>query len=90
VLLASFAAAIIGGVVLNGGRGSVLGTLIGAFSLGILQVALTLSGVQVDIQDIYIGSILLIAVISDPTQLRAALTSIRFWFQRREKTQAHT
>ena len=90
VLLASFAAAIIGGVVLTGGRGSVLGTLIGALSLGILQVALTLSGVQTDVQDIFIGAILLIAVITDPTQLRAALASTRSYFQRREKAQIPT
>lgn len=77
VLLASFAAAIIGGVLLNGGRGSIIGTLIGAASLGILQVALTLSGVQVDIQNIVIGSILLIAVITDPTTLRAVLGNAR-------------
>ena len=36
VLLASFAAAIIGGNYLKGGRGSIVGTLIGAASLGIL------------------------------------------------------
>jgi len=88
VLLASFAAAIIGGVVLNGGRGSVLGTLIGALSLGILQVGLTFSGVQVDIQDIFIGTILLLAVITDPTNLRAALAGVRASFRGREKAQA--
>ncbi|MFO7778392.1 MAG: ABC transporter permease [Nitriliruptoraceae bacterium] len=77
VLLASFAAAIIGGVLLNGGRGSVFGTLLGASSLGILQVALTLSGVQVDVQNIVIGGVLLIAVITDPNSLRAAAGSFR-------------
>lgn len=87
VLLASFAAAIIGGVVLNGGRGSVLGTLIGALALGILQVALTLSGVQVDIQDIFIGGILLLAVISDPAQLRAAFKGLTLSLKGREKVQ---
>ncbi len=77
VLLASFAAAIIGGVLLNGGRGSVFGTLLGASSLGLLQVALTLSGVQVDVQNIVIGSVLLLAVITDPSSLRAAAGSMR-------------
>jgi ribose transport system permease protein len=77
VLLASFAAAIIGGVLLNGGRGSVFGTLLGASSLGLLQVALTLSGVQVDVQNIVIGSVLLLAVITDPNSLRAAAGSVR-------------
>ena len=77
VLLASFAAAIIGGVLLTGGRGSIVGTLIGAASLAILQVGLTLSGVQVDVQNIVIGTILLIAVITDPTALRAVVGSAR-------------
>lgn len=85
VLLASFAAAIIGGVLLNGGRGSVLGTLIGALALGILQVALTLSGVQVDIQDIFIGSILLLAVITDPASLRAVLNGLKLSVRGRER-----
>lgn len=75
VLLSSFAAAIIGGILLTGGRGSVFGTLLGAASLGILQVALTLSGVQVDVQNIIIGLVLLVAVITDPTRLRAVLAS---------------
>lgn len=77
VLLSSIAAAIIGGVALTGGRGSILGTLIGALSLGTLEVALTLTGVQVDIQQIYIGGVLLLAVITDPASLRAVSYSIR-------------
>jgi len=77
VLLSSFAAAIIGGMLLNGGRGSLIGTLLGATSLGILQIALTLSAVQVDVQNIIIGFVLFIAVITDPASLRAALGSIR-------------
>jgi ribose transport system permease protein len=87
VLLASFAAAIIGGVLLNGGRGSVFGTLIGAASLGILQVALTLSGVQVDVQNIVIGLVLLIAVITDPNSLRAVLGNLRSFLQARSGAQ---
>lgn len=86
VLLASFAAAIIGGNYLKGGRGSIVGTLIGAASLGILQVALTLSGVQVPVQQIFIGAILLIAVTSDPNSLRAVLGSLRQVTQGRAKT----
>lgn len=73
VLLSSFAAAIIGGVLLTGGRGSIFGTLLGATSLGMLQVALTLSGVQVDVQNIIIGLVLLVAVITDPNTLRAVV-----------------
>lgn len=86
VLLASFAAAIIGGVALTGGRGSIMGTLIGALALGILQVTLTLSGVQVDIQDIFVGVILLLAVTSDPTNLRTAFNALRLSLLSRKKT----
>lgn len=77
VLLASIAAAIIGGITLNGGRGSILGTLIGALSLGILQIALSLAAVQQDIQQIFIGAVLLIAVVSDPASMRAVMTNFR-------------
>jgi ribose transport system permease protein len=87
VLLASFAAAIIGGILLTGGRGSVLGTLLGATSLGILQVALTLSGVQVDVQNIIIGLVLLLAVITDPATLRVVLGNARSFFQGRSEPQ---
>jgi len=77
VLLASFAAAIIGGNYLKGGRGSIVGTLIGAASLAILQVWLGLSGVQVSIQQVFIGLILLIAVTTDPNSLRAVAGSLK-------------
>ena len=83
VLLASFAAAIIGGVLLNGGRGSVFGTLLGASSLGILQVALTLAAVQVDVQNIIIGFVLFVAVITDPNSIRAVVGSARTFFRSR-------
>ena len=86
VLLASFAAAIIGGNYLKGGRGSIVGTLIGATSLGVLQVALTLTGVQVPVQQIFIGAILLIAVTTDPNNLRAVVGSLRQVTRGRAKT----
>ncbi len=76
VLLSSFAAAIIGGVALTGGRGSIVGTLVGALSLGILEVGLTFSGVQVDVQQIFIGGVLLIAVITDPSSVRAVRANL--------------
>jgi ribose transport system permease protein len=87
VLLASFAAAIIGGNYLKGGRGSIVGTLIGATALGVLQVALTLSGVEVPIQQIFIGTILLLAVTTDPANLRAVLGSVRSLRLGRSKVQ---
>ena len=77
VLLSSFAAAIVGGILLTGGRGSVVGTLLGAASLGILQIALTLTAVEVDVQNIIIGLVLFVAVVTDPTTLRSVISSAR-------------
>ncbi|TCB98328.1 ABC transporter permease [Micromonospora zingiberis] len=89
VLLASIAAAIIGGVALTGGRGSIVGTLVGALSLGIIEVGLTLSGVQVDVQQIFIGGVLLLAVITDPASFRAVVGNARsFLSGRRGETPA--
>ncbi len=88
VLLSSFAAAIIGGVLLTGGRGSIVGTLLGATSLGMLQVALTLSGVQVDVQNIVIGLVLLLAVITDPNSLRVAVRSAQSLIRARRPSEA--
>ena len=87
VLLSSFAAAIVGGILLTGGRGSVVGTLLGAASLGILQIALTLSAVEVDVQNIIIGSVLFVAVITDPNSLRAVVGSTRGFFRSRAAPQ---
>ena len=87
VLLASFAAAIIGGNYLKGGRGSIVGTLIGAAALGVMQVGLTISGVQVPVQQIFIGLVLLLAVTTDPNNLRAVLSSIRSARSSRVKVQ---
>lgn len=83
VLLSSFAAAIVGGILLTGGRGSVVGTLLGAASLGILQIALTLSAVEVDVQNIIIGTVLFTAVITDPNSLRAVVGGARSFLRAR-------
>ncbi len=88
VLLSSFAAAIIGGILLTGGRGSVFGTLLGATTLGILQVALTFSGIQVDVQNIIIGVVLLLAVITDPATIRAVIANARAFLSDRSGARA--
>jgi len=82
-LLASFAAAIVGGILLTGGRGSVVGTLLGTASLAILQVGMTFNGVESDVQNIIIGSVLFIAVISDPRSIRAVVGSTKAFFRSR-------
>jgi len=60
--LTAITAAIIGGTNLFGGRGSILGTLIGALIMGVLQNGLNLLAVQAYYQQMAIGSVLIFAV----------------------------
>jgi len=60
-----FAAAVIGGISLRGGRGSLLGALLGTLLLGMLENLLTLAQVSSFwIQAIYGGIILLALVVA--------------------------
>ena len=63
--LDAIAATVIGGTSLMGGEGTVSGTLIGAFIMGVLRNGLNLLGVSSFIQQIVIGSVIIIAVIVD-------------------------
>jgi simple sugar transport system permease protein len=58
-----FAAAVIGGISLNGGRGRLLGALTGVLLLGILQNVLTLSEIAAFWIDAAYGAIILVALI---------------------------
>lgn len=58
-----FAAAVIGGVNLNGGRGRLVGALTGVLLLGVLQNVLTLSQVPTFWIDAAYGAIILLALI---------------------------
>ena len=60
--LTAIAAAVIGGVSLTGGIGSMLGPALGAFLLGSVLLGLTLMGVPQFVQQILTGIILLAAV----------------------------
>jgi simple sugar transport system permease protein len=58
-----FAASVIGGISLNGGRGRLLGALTGVLLLGVLQNVLTLSQVPTFWIDSVFGGIILLALI---------------------------
>ena len=60
--LTAIAAAVIGGVSLAGGIGSMFGPALGAFLLGAVLLGLTLSGVPQFVQQVITGAILLAAV----------------------------
>ena len=63
--LDSIAAVVIGGTSLSGGRGTVLGTVLGAIIIGVLNNGLVLLNVSPFWQQVVKGFVILIAVIID-------------------------
>lgn len=63
--LNAIAAVIIGGTSLSGGRGSVIGTLLGAFIIGVLANGLILLGLNDFMRQMITGVVIIIAVILD-------------------------
>ena len=62
VLFDGIAAAVIGGTLLAGGSGTVVGALIGALLLGILNDGLIIKGVNADYLSFYLGLAIIIAM----------------------------
>ena len=63
--LDAIAATVIGGTSLLGGEGNVLGTLIGALIMAVLRNGLNLLGVSSFLQQVVIGSVIIVAVLID-------------------------
>jgi ribose transport system permease protein len=66
--LDSIAAVVIGGTSLNGGKGSIMGTVIGASIIGVLNNGLVLLNVSPFWQQVIKGLVILLAVIIDKIQ----------------------
>ena len=66
--LNAIAAVVIGGAALSGGRGTIRGTLIGAFVIGFLVDGLVLVGVSVFWQQVIKGAVIIFAVAIDQLQ----------------------
>jgi len=66
--LTAIAAVVIGGAALAGGRGTVRGTLLGAFVIGFLSDGLVIVGVSAYWQMIFIGGVIVIAVLLNSLQ----------------------
>jgi erythritol transport system permease protein len=66
--LNAIAAVVIGGAALSGGRGTIRGTLIGAFVIGFLADGLVLVGVSVFWQQVIKGAVIILAVAIDQIQ----------------------
>lgn len=69
--LNAIAAVVLGGTSLMGGRGSIVGTLIGAFVIGVLADGLVLLGVSEFWQMVVKGLVIVVAVILDQFQRRS-------------------
>jgi rhamnose transport system permease protein len=65
------AACVIGGVSLNGGKGSVLGVILGTVTLGILNNALPLINISPFWQDAIKGLVIILAIIINTTSQRS-------------------
>ena len=63
--LNAIAAVIIGGTSLSGGKGSIIGTLVGACILQVLSTGLQLFGAGDNVKPIVIGSVIVLAVVFD-------------------------
>ena len=63
--LDAITAVVIGGTSLFGGRGSIIGTLVGALIVGVFRSGLNLSGVDVLWQQFAVGALIIIAVATD-------------------------
>jgi ribose transport system permease protein len=63
--LNAIASAVIGGTSLMGGVGTIAGTVVGSFIIGILTVGLTMQGANYFMQQIVIGMVVILAVYFD-------------------------
>jgi len=62
--LQALAAAIIGGITFEGGRGSLIGAFFGVLLLGILYNAMNIIGISSYLQTIVLGAIIVIATVT--------------------------
>ena len=64
-------AAIIGGTSMNGGSGTIIGTLLGVFVMALLKIGLPFVGFQANMQQIITGLVLILAVFIDVLKNKA-------------------
>ncbi|MCL2464846.1 MAG: ABC transporter permease, partial [Micrococcales bacterium] len=68
----AIAATVIGGTSLSGGKGSIIGTLIGALVMATINYGLLVTGVPQQWQNVILGLVIVIVVFIDQTRVRRA------------------
>ena len=81
---------VLGGVDINGGKGTVPGVILAVFILGTLKSALTQAGVSTDYQNVAIGLLLIVSVIAPllARQSRLLVDRVRFGRQGQARSPA--
>jgi ribose/xylose/arabinose/galactoside ABC-type transport system permease subunit len=69
-LLQSIAAVVVGGTSLMGGRGTIIGTFLGALLIGVLNNVMNLTNIESYTQEIVLGAVILLAVVLDELRKR--------------------
>ena len=75
--LNAIAAAVLGGTALSGGRGTIVGTVMGAFVIGFLADGLVLVGVSTFWQSVVKGAVIILAIVLEQAQQRLQSTLAR-------------
>lgn len=68
--LTAIAAVVVGGAVLTGGRGTIRGTMLGAFVIGFLSDGLVIIGVSSYWQTVFTGAVIVLSVLLNSIQYR--------------------
>lgn len=69
--LDAIAAVVIGGTSLSGGRGSILGALVGALTITVITIGLQLVHVKNDLQPVILGAVIILTVFLDNMRRRS-------------------
>ncbi len=78
----AIAAAVIGGTSLKGGEGTVLGAILGAAIMGVMQNGMVVLNISSYIQDVILGMVLVIAVVYDTLRRGGDFDFLKKWFSR--------
>lgn len=76
----AIAAAVIGGTSLLGGEGTVLGAILGAAIMGVMQNGMVVLNISSYVQDVILGTVLVVAVVYDTMRRGGKFDFWKKWF----------